>query len=316
MRNAESAVLDGKLQSLRAEGQIETALNKTAEAGEKNAKAAKKREEDILASRESLSAKLQTINQSDADFQSQMEDDLVQKKEQANREKLAAEEEYQAALHQLDLEAFAMKTDLYGRLFGAISRLFRKNTLAYKASAVAEATMATFSGVAQEWGTSDPVWMKFVKAAIILANGLAAVTQIKNVQYSSGGYTGQGDKYAPRGVVHAGEYVVSSDELARPEVRSFVGSVVEPMRMKRLGYSSYAQSTTMPGYANGGFTGSGSSAQVMAGNEELKTMLSANLAVMNFLLQNGVNANFDESKIKEMRDRVRKQEAMDARAKT
>jgi hypothetical protein len=222
------------------------------------------------------------------------------------------EREYQDKITEIDYESNQARLNIYSKFFSSISGLFKKNTLAYKVAAAAEATIATFAAAAK--ANKDYKWpLSLVVMASVIAEGLAQVAQINKVKLWTGGYTGQGDKYKPVGVVHANEYVVSSDELAQPEVRSFVGSVVEPMRMKRLGYSPYAQSTTMPGYANGGFTGQ--SSQPAADNTELKAMLAANMALMNHLIREGVNANFDENKIKEMRDRVARQEAMDARAK-
>lgn len=131
----------------------------------------------------------------------------------------------------------------------------------------------------------------------------------------TGGYTGEGSKHEPKGVVHGDEYVVSSDELAVPEVRSFIGGVVEPMRMRRLGYSSYAMDTTLPkrGFAEGGYTGSSSAGVDMnainATMERQNRIMAESNALLSKLYSDGVNANFDETKIYEMRKRISKQES-------
>lgn len=56
--------------------------------------------------------------------------------------------------------------------------------------------------------------------------------------WSGGGYTGDGGKYEPAGIVHRGEYVVKQEAVKQPGVRSL---------LERL--------NSMPGYANGGFVG-------------------------------------------------------------
>lgn len=56
-----------------------------------------------------------------------------------------------------------------------------------------------------------------------------------------GGYTGDGDKYEPAGIVHRKEYVVPSEVLSSDQGSALV-STLENMR------------TTMKGFANGGFT--------------------------------------------------------------
>lgn len=158
-------------------------------------------------------------------------------------------------------------------------------------------------------------------AAAIIYGGVQVSTAQKERQKAkslyTGGYSGPGDKYMPSDKVqyHANEYVVASDELALPQVHSFLSNVVEPIRMRRLGYSPYAISTALPGRADGGFSGSGLSRDSSVDINEMKNLLAANYALLNQLASNGVNANFDQTKIHEMRQEISKQEAMDTRAR-
>jgi len=164
-----------------------------------------------------------------------------------------------------------------------------------------------------------------IMSVIITANGIAQVAKARAERNKvkslyTGGFTGEGEKYQPVGIVHANEYVVAGEELETPRVRSFIGGVVEPMRMRRLGFSPHAQSTTLPGsgFANGGFSSSGStsySQQSTSDSTEVKQLLAANLALLNHLATKGVVSNFDETKIYEMRQRVAKQERGDLLAK-
>ncbi|MGQ7247601.1 hypothetical protein ACUN9Y_09700 [Halomonas sp. V046] len=65
--------------------------------------------------------------------------------------------------------------------------------------------------------------------------------------YADGGYTGDGGKYEPAGVVHRGEFVVQKSAVAQPGVL--------PM-LERL--------NSMPGYANGGMVGGPASSSPVA----------------------------------------------------
>jgi lambda family phage tail tape measure protein len=63
---------------------------------------------------------------------------------------------------------------------------------------------------------------------------------ISNTGFSSGGYTGDGGKYEPKGVVHGGEFVVRKEAVSQPGAREFL----ERMNANRKGY------------ADGGYVGS------------------------------------------------------------
>ena len=70
-----------------------------------------------------------------------------------------------------------------------------------------------------------------------------------NIDYSSGGHTAPGPKYAQTGwlPVHGGEYVVASDEMARPDVAGKVRYIENIRRNRLAGRRAYAD-----GFAEGG----------------------------------------------------------------
>mgnify|MGYP007053813952 CR=1 FL=1 len=72
--------------------------------------------------------------------------------------------------------------------------------------------------------------------------------------YADGGYTGDGGRYEPAGIVHRGEYVVAAPELRDPSVAREVARI----ERKRLG--RMAGRKAAPGYADGGYVGDGSGA--------------------------------------------------------
>ena len=66
--------------------------------------------------------------------------------------------------------------------------------------------------------------------------------------FSDGGYTGNGGRLEPAGIVHRGEYVVAAPELRDPAVAAQVAGI-ERLRLARVGGRS-----RLPGFADGGYT--------------------------------------------------------------
>lgn len=75
--------------------------------------------------------------------------------------------------------------------------------------------------------------------AAIASAGVGVLSQLSSIGFSSGGYTGNGGKYTPAGIVHRGEYVLTKEATAR------LG----------LGYLDYLNYGTKRGFANGGGVG-------------------------------------------------------------
>jgi hypothetical protein len=73
--------------------------------------------------------------------------------------------------------------------------------------------------------------------------------------FAEGGYTGDGGRLEPAGIVHRGEYVVPQPLMRTPLVRNMVHTI-ETMRVSRIGNRS-----TLPGYADGGYVQGSPSAE-------------------------------------------------------
>ena len=87
------------------------------------------------------------------------------------------------------------------------------------------------------------------------SSGSSSVVKTRAVTgYADGGYTGDGGRYEPAGIVHRGEYVVAAPELRDPSVAREVARI----ERKRLG--RMAGRKAAPGYADGGYVGDGSGA--------------------------------------------------------
>ncbi len=103
--------------------------------------------------------------------------------------------------------------------------------------------------------TAGMPWVA-INSAIGAAQTALVVSQVvKSFQsptakkgYSEGGPTPPGGKYEPAGVVHKGEYVVSQDMLADPQVK-YITDIFEKMRTRRISLSQAA----MPVLSSGGF---------------------------------------------------------------
>lgn len=124
--------------------------------------------------------------------------------------------------------------------FSQAKGLFKENTLAYKAMAVAEAAISTYLSVTKTLA-EFPGPVGWAMSAVQIALGLAQVAKIVSVQpgFAEGGYTGDGGKYQPAGIVHKGEVVWSQADVAA------VGGAAVANAMR----------PTYGGYFNGGAVG-------------------------------------------------------------
>lgn len=91
-----------------------------------------------------------------------------------------------------------------------------EGSAAYKALAISQALIDTYRASVAALDVPPiglgPVFGPALAAATI-ASGLATVTKIAG--FSDGGYTGQGGKYEPAGIVHKGEYVIPKETVSR-----------------------------------------------------------------------------------------------------
>ena len=119
-----------------------------------------------------------------------------------------------------------------GDTFGQAKSLFKENTLAYKAMAVAEATISTYLSVTKTLA-EYPGPVGWAMSAVQIALGLANVAKIVGVKgFSAGGYTGDGGVNEVAGLVHKGEVVWS-----QADVQAMGGAaVVNAMRPTAGGY--------------------------------------------------------------------------------
>lgn len=144
-----------------------------------------------------------------------------------------------------------------------------------KKQAITDLTIEYAKGIAEIWirEVASKGGVGVVTAAILTAlmSGLFAVqlSMIKKQEYSTGGYTGQGGRYEPAGVVHKGELVIDKPTMDKNfwelmglynELRSgktfaqavnqYKMTTKDPQRMINM-----SRIANVSAYANGGYVG-------------------------------------------------------------
>lgn len=156
-----------------------------------------------------------------------------------NEQKLLTEEEFQKRKQEIiaryDNERFQKETAIYAQglndiggsfdtLSGVVERAAGKQSSAYKtmfamskAFAVAEAGVKLSQAIMQAMASPDSVTpaQKFANMAAVASAGASVISQLTSVGFAQGGYTGDGGKYTPAGIVHRGEYVLTKEATAR-----------------------------------------------------------------------------------------------------
>jgi len=241
-----------------------------------------------------------------AEYEFEQYQQTIEGKKALLRQQLAegiiAEKEYRDKLAALDTEHMEWKLGMYSQMFGALSGLFKQNTMAYRITASAEAAINTYAGAAR--ALKDYAWpFNLIVMATVLASGLAQVAKINSVQFSSGGYTGPGGKYEPAGVVHKGEYVLSQDQMRDPAIKSFINSYAEPIRTASFNHQAANSAiNNIRGYASGGpVTAQAPVNNVNIDTTQISEQSAKQTALLNqlvTLLQSGkIRARFDDFEV-------------------
>lgn len=134
-------------------------------------------------------------------------------------------------------------------LFDALSGLAAEGSAEQKAFAIAAAIANTYVGVTKALSDLPPP-ASYIAAAATVAQGLSAVSKIQSTNpkgYAIGGYTEQGPKHKPVGVVHGGEWVAPKWQVNHPDYAPMI-AWLEEQRTRRGGSS-------VP-YVSGGNVGS------------------------------------------------------------
>lgn len=122
---------------------------------------------------------------------------------------------------------------------------------------ITNTAIAIMRALAELGPIAGPIAAGFVGAtgAVQLATAVMQRNQIKSL--SVGGFTGDGDKYEPAGVVHKGEYVIPQEGVDNPQLRPMI-DIIELARrnnsLARLDLRPVVQMAAGPGFAAGGYS--------------------------------------------------------------
>lgn len=171
---------------------------------------------------------------------------LARKKEineENGRQLSSIQDSYKVAVVSTFSELSGQAADMVGKIAGEQSGAYKALFIAQKAFAVASIIMN-----AQIAAAKAPAEMTVLGGipvgAALLAAGYANAAMVGGMAlagFSSGGYTGDGGKFEPKGVVHGGEVVIRKEVVSQPGMKDYL------IGLNRTG---------KPGYATGGFVGS------------------------------------------------------------
>ncbi|MDU8420219.1 phage tail tape measure protein [Pseudomonas syringae] len=118
------------------------------------------------------------------------------------------------------------------------------------------------------------------------ALGASAAGYGSKYGFSGGGYTGDGGKFQPKGVVHGGEFVVKKEVVSQPGARDF---------LERMNANT-------KGYADGGYVGKAATTAASSGSQNSQT--TSNSSLPPIINQIEVHGNPDADQLARMEDTV------------
>lgn len=118
------------------------------------------------------------------------------------------------------------------------------STVAEEATKQAAMTPTALLASISSWGAAALIGAAVLTAVLVSMGGFA-----------TGGYTGDGRKYEPAGIVHKGEFVIPADIVSR-QGPAYFDNLVSQIRVERPSLP------TMPGFAEGGWVQPNSAAPV------------------------------------------------------
>ncbi|MGH8382631.1 tape measure protein [Pseudomonas sp.] len=195
-------------------------------------------------------------------LQAELRDQILADQQSTNEQRLAAEQQYldrvaditrtnnerlsgiqdsyKVAVVSTFSELSGQAADMVGKIAGEQSGAYKALFVAQKAFAVASIIMNAQIAAAKAPAELTVLGGIPVGAAL-LAAGYANAGMVAGMAlagFSSGGYTGDGGKFEPMGVVHGGEFVLRKEVVQLPGMRD------------------YLEGLNKRGYASGGYVGS------------------------------------------------------------
>jgi len=273
LENSLAAIQQKRADAIQKQAQAIEKQNKALEENAKREREARiaslERELETPRTDDPLKEAFETELKFSTDITKLMEDQLIQRGKDLDKyyadKALKAE---QSAQQEIQVER--TKAAIISNLTGSLAALAEQDTAAHKILASAQALINTYvaATAALKSGSEISPFFGIAAAAAAIATGLNAVAQINGVQFAEGGYTGDGGKYEPAGIVHKGEYVAPKHIVSSPAAQPHI-SALESMRVR--------------GYADGGFVtniNTASTQQAMITANALKNLPPAEVSVV------------------------------------
>lgn len=171
--------------------------------------------------------------------------DAIEKENEAFRKK---QDEFNRQSTEIYIQEQQRKLAVTQGIIQNVSTLFDRESAAYKIIASTNALINTYRAANAALATGSEINPVFgiIAAAAAVAAGLANVAKINGIGgFAEGGYTGDGGKHEPAGIVHRGEYVVPKWQVQSPQYAHHLSA----LESGRRGYADgglVANSVTNP----------------------------------------------------------------------
>ena len=186
----------------------------------------------------------------------------------------------------------------------AKARINKKYAKKQQGVASAQAGIAGALAIMRIWSgeiTKNPVIDAIIKGAMTIAMVATTAAQIKEInakQFYTGGYTGAGGKFDPKGIVHSDEFVLNSDGTGNPAVRHFSDVFDYYQRTGQIGRISMNDIvSTLPKKQmwTGGYTTTppptpGNTNTTNEANNQNTAMMAAMVGLLSELKEKGIRA--------------------------
>ena len=161
-----------------------------------------------------------------------------------NAEFRAEQEEFEKKSTALYVQQQNLRLSVATTTLANIASALDRESAAYKVIASLNALINTYRAANAALATGSEINPIFgiISAAAAVAAGLANVAKINGIEFAEGGYTGQGSRLEPAGIVHKGEYVVPKWQVENPQYSHHLAAL---------------ESGRSRGYADGGLVSTG-----------------------------------------------------------
>lgn len=153
-------------------------------------------------------------------------DQKLMTEEEFEKRRAEIKAKYQNEIQQRELEYYSQSANMMSSAFdtmagvmanaaGKQSGIYKVMFATSKAFAIAESIIKIQQGIANAAALPFPANLPAMASVSAATANIVATIQSVQMGFATGGYTGDGGKYTPAGIVHRGEYVITKEATAR-----------------------------------------------------------------------------------------------------